>query len=204
MRTNDIVARIAKLAEPLVHAQGLTLWGVDMLGMGQGLTVRIFVERAEDHAGQAAAEPEAAAEAAQESDAEAQPEAQTEAGVDIDRLARLSRQIGLVLDVEDMLPGAYRLELSSPGFERQFFAPAQLAGYEGQKLEAKTHEPVEGRKNFSGQLLSVELPETEGAGARFTLEVDGRSFALDWDNVRKVRLVVEDPWAYTKARRARR
>lgn len=76
-------------------------------------------------------------------------------GVSIDQCAELSRLLGLSLDVEDLMPGAYVLEVSSPGMERTFFTEQQLARAVGQRVEITLHTPKPawpGRKKFRGLL----------------------------------------------------
>jgi ribosome maturation factor RimP len=62
------------------------------------------------------------------------------------------------LDVEDFLPGAYMLEVSSPGLERRFFTAGQLAGALGRKVAITLLLPLAdfpGRRRFRGILESV-------------------------------------------------
>ena len=82
-----------------------------------------------------------------------------EKGADIDECAELSRLLGLTLDVEDIMPGAYSLEVSSPGLERLFFSPEQLKNYTGQNIILQLSNPEDnwpGRKKFQGILMQVE------------------------------------------------
>lgn len=115
-------------------------------------------------------------------------------GVDVEKLAEASRHIGLVLDVEDFIPGAYRLELSSPGFERPFFSTAQMREYVGEKVEVRTRIPLGDRKKFRGILKEVREDSV-------TVEAEGKAFDLRWDDVKKARLVVDDPWKYAESKK---
>jgi ribosome maturation factor RimP len=56
-------------------------------------------------------------------------------GVDSDALERISRGLSLQLDAEDLIPGAYRLEVSSPGFDWPLVSAADYARYEGDWLK---------------------------------------------------------------------
>lgn len=105
-------------------------------------------------------------------------------GATIDQCASVSRQVGLMLEVEDIIPGAFVLEVSSPGLDRRFFSTAQMADYVGRKLTAQTYEAIEGRRKFTGELKNFE----ENA---FTLEIDGESVTLHWPDLKEVRLVHE-------------
>lgn len=113
-----------------------------------------------------------------------------ESGVDIDQCAELSRLLGLSLDVEDAIPGAYVLEVSSPGLERAFFTPEQLAGDLGKVVEVTLHAPGKeypGRKKLIGSL-------TDAAGDKFALvPLDAGEEAVParfaWDDIKKARRV---------------
>lgn len=87
---------------------------------------------------------------------------ESETGVNIDKCAELSRLLGLTLDVEDVLPDAYVLEVSSPGLERIFFSSEQLAKYVGKTVEVTLHTPATNypdRKRFMGELTKAENGE---------------------------------------------
>ena len=118
-----------------------------------------------------------------------------ENGVNIDACAELSRLLGLSLDVEDIFPGAYVLEVSSPGLERVFFSPEQLAGYVGKTVEATLHAPppdAPGRKKLLGTLTESE----KGTFAILLLDAPKEStpeatapIRFTWDDVKKAKLV---------------
>lgn len=78
-------------------------------------------------------------------------------GANIDDCERVSRQVSALMDVEDPIEAAYRLEVSTPGLERRFFTLAQMHGYVGQDIRVRIHSRGMGRKrNFSGQLLRID------------------------------------------------
>lgn len=79
-----------------------------------------------------------------------------ENGVLVDDCARVSEQIGAVLDVEEPISGEYVLEVSSPGLDRRLFRLEQYPGYVGEEIEVKLRRPFEGRRKFSGILRGVE------------------------------------------------
>lgn len=127
-QTPSLATIITRLAEPLATSMGLLLWGVEMLPGGKSV-VRVFVESVE--AGQ---------------------------GVDIEQCAALSRLLGLSLEVEDCIPGAYVLEVSSPGLERRYFTAGQLAGAVGEYVEITLFAPLPNfplRRKFQGELRAA-------------------------------------------------
>ena len=112
-------------------------------------------------------------------------------GVDIDKCAELSRLLGLTLDVEDIIPEAYVLEVSSPGLERMFFTPEQFGAYLGKTVEVALHSPVAaypGRKKLLGLL-------TDATGGTFSVvpldapEEDPRPASFVWEDIKKAKLV---------------
>ena len=103
-------------------------------------------------------------------------------GVVVDDCARVSRQLSALLDVEDPLPGHYTLEVSSPGLDRPLVTPEDFRRYVGETIKVKMHEPVLGRKNFSGRLLDV-------AADHVVVEVDKEHFDLAFDGMERARLV---------------
>lgn len=76
-------------------------------------------------------------------------------GITVDDCADVSRHLSALLDVEDPLPGSYTLEVSSPGLDRPLVTLADFQRYRGEMVRLRTHEPVAGRKNFTGRLLDV-------------------------------------------------
>ncbi len=92
-------------------------------------------------------------------------------GITLDECARLSRELGVHLDVADPIRGAYVLEVSSPGVRRPLTRPEHFERFTGEKVVVRTREPVEGRKTFRGVnrgLCGEEcmVVEETGSGAR--------------------------------------
>lgn len=77
-------------------------------------------------------------------------------GIDIDDCADVSRQVSGLLDVEDPLAGEYNLEVSSPGMARPLFVEEHYQRYCGQRVKLKLSTAIEGRRNYSGQIVQVE------------------------------------------------
>jgi ribosome maturation factor RimP len=78
-----------------------------------------------------------------------------EGGVTLDELAPLSRRIGHVLDVHDVIPQRYTLELSSPGINRRLRRPDHFRRYIGRRVRVRTVLPIAGRRSFVGNLQDV-------------------------------------------------
>jgi ribosome maturation factor RimP len=91
--------------------------------------------------------------------------------INIDECEAISRQFSPLLDVNDIVPGAYRLEISSPGIDRPLVRPSDFEDWAGHEAKIELNEPVDGRKRFRGELegfedgeirLKVELKEAGG------------------------------------------
>jgi ribosome maturation factor RimP len=77
-------------------------------------------------------------------------------GINLDDCAMVSREIGNLLDVKDLLQQHYVLEVSSPGLNRPLKREKDFLRAIGQKVKVKTAVPLKGRRNFSGVLQSFE------------------------------------------------
>lgn len=106
---------------------------------------------------------------------------ETPQGVTLDDCERASRQIGAVLDVEDVMKGKYLLEVSSPGLTRTLFTVEQYKRYLGQPVKIKIS-GGEGRRTYRGELAEV----TDEA---VSLIVEGEKIVLPFDQIEKANLV---------------
>jgi ribosome maturation factor RimP len=196
--THTLAAKIRELALPLVESMGLMLWGVDCL-IGKRILVRIYLDALASETPEAQSDQPETEACADEQD-ELLPELGRQA-VDVEQCAYLSRHLGLALEAEDCVPGAYTLEVSSPGLERLFFSAAQLSSYLGREVEAVLRDPIiaefPGRKRFVGVVRSVERE-------RVTLEVDGKEAKFPWSAVKKAHLIHRFPDPQDKKRGARK
>ncbi len=106
-------------------------------------------------------------------------------GVTIDDCQAVSRTVDPVLEVEDLVEGAYHLEVSSPGLDRPLRRPADFARFAGQRVKVRTHLPVETgsgpRRNWSGILRGFSDGMVE-------IDVDGRLHRIPHDQIAKAHL----------------
>jgi ribosome maturation factor RimP len=80
----------------------------------------------------------------------------TENGVTVDDCGKVSHQLSGVLDVEDVIKGQYRLEVSSPGLDRPLFKLAHFERFAGHQARLTLATPIEGQRKFKGVLQGVE------------------------------------------------
>ena len=105
-----------------------------------------------------------------------------EAGVGIDDCERVSRQASAILDVEDVIAGEYILEVSSPGMDRPLYELDHYARYLGEQISLRLRFPYEGRRNFKGQLRSIE-------GDEIVVVVADNEFLFPVEGIEKANLV---------------
>jgi ribosome maturation factor RimP len=98
----------------------------------------------------------------------------------------ITHAVGAVLDVDDPIPGAWTLEVSSAGIDRPLTRVKDWNRFAGHLARAETVAPVDGRKRFSGVVLGAD--ETV---ARMRLD-DGSEVALPIADIRRARLVLTD------------
>ena len=108
------------------------------------------------------------------------------AGMTVDDCAEISRTISALLDVEDPLPGAYLLEVSSPGIDRPLVRPADYERFAGHEASIETGRPIDGRKRFRGRLGGLD-----GAGVRLDL-AEGGAVVLPLADIQRAKLVLTD------------
>jgi len=102
-------------------------------------------------------------------------------GVTLDDCARISRELSALLDVEDPIPSAYTLEVSSPGFDRVLRTQAHFGRFVGSRVFVELKEPRDGRRRYTGKLLTVDE-------AGIALEVDRERVRMAFDEIGKARL----------------
>ena len=110
--------------------------------------------------------------------------ADKEGGITLDDCAFVSRQIGVLIDVKDIIPHEYVLEVSSPGLNRPLKKEKDFLLAVGKKVKIKTIAPINGRRRFTGYLKKFHE-------SSLYLEVDNNLIALPWQDVEKANLVYE-------------
>ncbi|HXY62281.1 MAG TPA: ribosome maturation factor RimP [Nitrospirota bacterium] len=68
----------------------------------------------------------------------------------------VSRDLSATLDVEDIIPHAYTLEVSSPGLDRTLTKPEHFFRFSGRAIKIKTYEQINGQKVFHGKLIGFD------------------------------------------------
>ena len=103
-------------------------------------------------------------------------------GIDLDAITEANGIVSPLID--EIIPGAYTLEVSSPGIERPLVKIADFERFTGEEATVRTARPIEGRANFTGRITGVE-------GDTIVLDVDGTTYRIPHDAVSKARLRAE-------------
>lgn len=158
---------VEQLALPLIEAQGLVLWGIDIVD-GPVLKVCIYVDT---------------------------PDGKIDNGsATIDNCEIISRQLGMAMEVEDVIEHAWVLEVSSPGLERKFFNLEQMRPYVGDLVKCRLAQPLgdAGRKIWRGKLLAVnedsfELEPCSVSAEGEIIPENSPAVELPWRDVARAR-----------------
>jgi ribosome maturation factor RimP len=126
-------ARVRTVATPIVNGLGLTLVGVELLQEGRRPVLWVYIDR------------DATNDDEDESD-----------GVTIDDCARVSPELSAALDVDDPLPEAYELRVSSPGLDRPLMSDVDFRRFAGRQVQLQLLSPLEGRRKFTGEVIGTE------------------------------------------------
>lgn len=107
---------------------------------------------------------------------------ESENGVTIENCEAVSHQVSGVLDVEDPIKGEYHLEVSSPGMDRPLFSFQQMALYIGEAIKVRLQLAINGRRNFTGTLVSAQ-------DNVLNFEVEGQPVTVSFNQIDKANLV---------------
>jgi len=108
-----------------------------------------------------------------------------ENGVTLDDCGAVSNQLGDVFDINDLIKGAYTLEVSSPGFDRPISRDLDFIKYKNSRINIKTGVKIEGIKNFHGILL--DYIEEEGEKT-VLIEAAGKTYRIPKKDIAKANL----------------
>src|SRR5271165_1123059 len=104
-------------------------------------------------------------------------------GVSHSDCQRVSEQLSVILDVEDLIPGpSYVLEVSSPGLDRKLIKAADYERFVGRLAKVWVTEPIENQNYFEGRLAGY-------ADGMVKLSVRDREVAVPFSGIKKANLV---------------
>lgn len=119
-----------------------------------------------------------------------------EGGITVEHCSRLSEQLGDIIDVKDIIPHHYILEVSSPGVNRVLKNEKDFLRYRGEIIKVKVAAPIDGRKHFQGTLVGC----TEGT---ITLDIDGQQHLIPITLISKANISYRFPELHKKGTKTR-
>src|SRR5246500_1436085 len=167
------VERVREIAERVAASSGLEIVEIEFLGGGKARMWRVFLDK---------------------------PAAGTDPipGVTHEDCANFSREFGTILDVEDVMPGSYTLEVSSPGLDRKLVKPADFSRFTGSRMKLTPRQPVNDNRHFEGRLesfqdgrLTLDLSVASHKSRKKMGDAAGQKIEIDFANVEKANLVPE-------------
>jgi len=109
-------------------------------------------------------------------------------GVTLDDCVAVSQRVSLILDVEDIIPHQYTLEVASPGLDRGLYKEADYERFAGLPTHVRILEAIDGQRNFHGKLIGLDR---EGEVAAVIEEPDGQQRRLPLANIVKANVEIE-------------
>jgi|SRR5579863_2561186 ribosome maturation factor RimP len=167
------VDRVREIADRVAASRELEVVEVEILGGGKARMLRVFLDK---------------------------PAAGNDplAGVTHEDCANFSREFGTILDVEDVMPGSYTLEVSSPGLDRRLVKAKDFTRFTGSRLKLTTRQAVNNNRHFEGRLesfqdgrLTLDLSIASHKSRKKMGEVAGQKIEIEFANVEKANLVPE-------------
>jgi ribosome maturation factor RimP len=189
--------QIRLAAARVAASHGLDLVNLEFLGPAKERVLRIYLEKNAEERAKLKAAVEAGAEELPERLAEGTLSVEQLSGITHEDCAAFSRDFGVLLDVEDLIPGAeYTLEASSPGLDRKLSRPEDYVRFAGSLVKIQTYEPIQNNRHWQGRLaagadqtITLDLNAVKQNSKSRKVGVSTVEIALD--NIEKAQLVPE-------------
>jgi ribosome maturation factor RimP len=146
--------RLIALIEPVLKDSGYELVEVEFVPGAGGGTLRVYIDLLEGDASD---------------------------GIDLDDCEVASHCVSELLDANDPFPGAYSLEVSSPGLDRVLRTPEHFARFVDNRVKVELRVPRDGRKRYTGVLRKAD-------GQSIEMEVDNFSVSIKLAEISRARL----------------
>jgi ribosome maturation factor RimP len=127
----DVVEQVREVAARVAASHGLEIFDVQFRREGSGMVLRVHIDRPG-------------------------PAATADDSVGVEDCAHVSRDLSAILDVEDFVPTAYTLEVSSPGLDRPLRRADDYRRFAGRRAKIVMREAVDGQKYFKGTLGGLD------------------------------------------------
>jgi ribosome maturation factor RimP len=153
---------IRTAAQRVAASHGLDVVDVELTGSTKERVLRIFLERNAEGRARLTAEIAAGGEGLPERLVEGILSPAQLSGITHEDCAEFSRDFGVLLDVEDLIPGGeYTLEASSPGLDRKLTKPEEFQRFLGSLVKIQTFEPIRNNRHWQGRLVNSQVVNSQ-------------------------------------------
>ena len=156
MAREDITAKVTELLQDHLNGTDLEVYRITYKKEGPDWILRVFLDKTIDA---------------------------KEQYVAIDDCENATRFLSDKLDELDFIDRSYKLEVSSPGMDRELITDKDFARFAGSEVEVKTYEQIDGSKNFCGTLISKD-------GDLVKISVEDKEIELPINKISKINLAV--------------
>lgn len=156
MAREDIAGKISSKLTPFLEDKDLELYRVEYKKEGRDWILRVYLDK---------------------------PAGSDSEYVSIDECEAVTRWLDDILDNEDLIDRSYKLEVSSPGLDRELIKDSDYERFKGRAVEVRTYEQINGSKEHEGTLLGKDN------GIVF-IEEDGNTIEIAADKISKINLAV--------------
>jgi ribosome maturation factor RimP len=174
-KLQDVIERVRAIADRVTGSHGLDVFNVQYRREGPGMVLRVQIDRPWNKS----------------PGRQGHPGAPVEDSVTVEDCARVSRDLSAVLDVEDVIPAAYTLEVSSPGLDRPLRHADDYSRFTGRRAKLVMREAVDGQMFFKGRLDGIEDAADRREQAVLIVGDDGRSHRVPIGVITRANLEVE-------------
>lgn len=184
-------------AERVAASHGLDLVDVELSGRDKERILRVTLEKNAEGRAKLKASVAAGAEGLPERLAEGKLNVEQFSGITHEDCAEFSRDFGVLLDVEDLVPGGdYTLEASSPGLDRKLTKPEEFQRFAGSLVKVQTYLPIRNNRHWQGRLtaeqngsITLDLSAIRQNSKSRKTGVD--TVEIDLANIEKAQLIPE-------------
>lgn len=151
-----ILDQIRQAAERVAASHNLDLVDLELTGPAKDRVLRVYLEKNAEGRERLKAEIAAGVEGLPERLAEGRLRVEQLSGITHEDCEAFSRDFGVLLDVEDLVPGGeYTLEASSPGLDRKLTKPEEFQRFAGSLVKVQTFEPIRNNRHWQGRLTGA-------------------------------------------------
>lgn len=164
---------IRNAAQRVAASHGLDVVDLEFVGPAKERTLRVYLEKNAEGRQRLKEQLAAGGEELPEALREGALSPEQLSGITHEDCAEFSRDFGVLLDVEDLVPGGeYLLEASSPGLDRKLTRLDEFERFRGSLIKVQTFQPIRNNRHWQGRLTGVQLQGAQEAAEGPLISID--------------------------------